>query len=144
MFELNPVLGRDSILVGHFSLCQLRIINDARFPWFILVPQRNNVTEIYQLSNEDRLNLLSESCLLAEALDDTFLATKLNIAAIGNQVPQLHIHHIVRYASDACWPAPIWGKFEAIPYTDKNLAKILQKIRLGLIDDLTLPSDGAE
>ncbi|TYL49435.1 HIT domain-containing protein [Marinomonas sp. IMCC 4694] len=144
MFVLNPVLSRDSVLVGYFSLCQLRLINDAQFPWFVLVPQRNNVTEIYQLSNEDRLKLLSESCLLAEVLNDAFSATKLNIAAIGNHVPQLHVHHIVRYASDACWPAPVWGRLDAIPYTDENLAKILQKIQLRLSDVLTLPSDGAE
>ncbi|PYF82915.1 MULTISPECIES: HIT domain-containing protein [Marinomonas] len=144
MFELNPVLGRDSILVGHFSLCQLRIINDAQFPWFILVPQRNDIGEIYQLVEEDRQQLLLESCVLAEVLHDAFSATKLNIAALGNQVPQLHVHHIVRYKTDPCWPDPIWGKFKAVPYTEEKLAEILQKVRSLLSDELTLPSDGAE
>lgn len=144
MFELNPVLGRDSILVGHFSLCQLRLINDAQFPWFILVPQRNDITEIYQLVEEDRQQLMAESCLLAETLHDAFSATKLNIAAIGNQVPQLHIHHIVRYKTDPCWPSPIWGKLDAIPYSKEDLAEILQKVHSLLSDDLTLPSDGDE
>lgn len=144
MFELNPVLARDSILVGHFALCQLRIINDAQFPWFVLVPKRKNITEIYQLVEADRQTLLAESCLLAETLHDAFSATKLNIAALGNQVPQLHVHHIVRYKTDPCWPAPIWGKLEAIPYEKENLAEILQKVQSLLSDDLTLPDDGAE
>ncbi|QRV24173.1 HIT domain-containing protein [Marinomonas foliarum] len=144
MFELNPVLGRDSILVGHFSLCQLRIINDAQFPWFILVPQRNDISEIYQLVEEDRQQLLLESCVLAEVLHDAFSATKLNVAALGNQVPQLHVHHIVRYKTDPCWPDPIWGKNKAVPYAQAELAEILQKVQSLLSDELTLPSDGAE
>jgi diadenosine tetraphosphate (Ap4A) HIT family hydrolase len=144
MFELNPALDRDSVLVGHFSLCQLRIINDAQFPWFVLVPQRNNITEIYQLIEEDRQQLMTESCLLAETLHDAFSATKLNIAALGNQVPQLHVHHIVRYKTDPCWPGPIWGEIDAIPYEKENLAEILQKVQSLLSDDLTLPSDEAE
>lgn len=144
MFELDPVLSRDSILVGHFSLCQLRLINDAQFPWFILVPQRNDITEIYQLVEEDRQQLMAESCLLAETLHDAFSATKLNIAAIGNQVPQLHVHHIVRYKADPCWPGPVWGKLPAVPYEKEDLAEILQKVYSLLSDDLTLPSNDAE
>ncbi|UTV97775.1 HIT domain-containing protein [Marinomonas rhizomae] len=141
MFELNPVLGRDSILVGHFSLCQLRLMNDAQFPWFILVPQRNDIGEIYQLVEEDRQQLMVESCLLAETLHDAFSADKLNVAALGNQVPQLHVHHIVRYKTDSCWPSPIWGKFDAVAYSKEELAGILQKVHSLLSDDLTLPSD---
>ncbi|MBJ7537793.1 HIT domain-containing protein [Marinomonas transparens] len=138
MFELNPILSRDSILVGSFPLCQLRLINDARFPWFILVPQRNDVSEIYQLVGEDRQQLMAESCLLAEALHDAFSATKLNVAAIGNKVLQLHLHHVVRYEDDACWPEPIWGKLPAIPYAKEDLANILQKVQSLLNDDLIL------
>ncbi|RNF49762.1 HIT domain-containing protein [Marinomonas hwangdonensis] len=144
MFELNSVLERDTILIGHFPLCQLRIMNDSQFPWFILVPQRNDVSEIYQLVDEDRLQMMAESCLLAEALHDAFSATKLNVAALGNQVSQLHLHHIVRYKSDPCWPDPVWGKLKSIPYTNENLAEILLKVQSLLSDDLTLPSDGAE
>jgi len=144
MFELNSVLERDSILVGHFSLCQLRLINDAQFPWFILVPQRNDITEIYQLVEEDRQLLMAESCLLSEALHDAFSAAKLNVAALGNQVPQLHLHHVVRYTTDSCWPEPIWGKSPAVFYTKENLAEILQKVQSLLSDDLKLPSNEAE
>ena len=144
MFELSSALERDSILVGHFSLCQLRLMDDAQFPWFVLIPQRNNVTEIYQLVEEDRQQLLMESCLLAEALRDAFSADKLNIAALGNQVPQLHLHHIVRYANDPCWPGPIWGRFPAVPYDKEKLAGILRKIKLLLNDDLILSSNTTE
>lgn len=144
MFQLDPVLCRDSILVGNLPLCELRLINDAQFPWFILVPRRNNITEIYQLVDEDRQQLMAESCLLAETLHDAFTATKLNVAALGNQVPQLHIHHIVRYDTDSCWPGPIWGKFPAVPYDKEKLAEILQKVQVLLSDDLQLPSDEAD
>jgi diadenosine tetraphosphate (Ap4A) HIT family hydrolase len=144
MFELNPVLSRDSVLVGHFSLCQLRLMNDAQFPWFVLIPQRDEVTEVYQLVEKDRQQLMAESCLLAETLHDAFSADKLNIAALGNQVPQLHLHHIVRYTTDSCWPAPIWGRVPAVSYEKEELAKILQKVQSLLSDDLILPSEGAE
>ncbi|MCB5161430.1 HIT domain-containing protein [Marinomonas algarum] len=137
MFELNPILSRDSVLVGEFPLCQLRLINDSQFPWFILVPKRSEVTEAYQLNEEDRSQLMAESCLLSEVLHDAFAADKLNVAAIGNLVPQLHLHHVVRYCNDACWPAPIWGKLTPIPYSEMDLAKILQRIQLLLGDDLT-------
>ncbi|WOD07235.1 HIT domain-containing protein [Marinomonas sp. GJ51-6] len=144
MFELSPVLERDSILVGCFPLCQLRLMNDAQFPWFVLIPQRNGVTEIYQLVETDRQQLMAESCLLSETLHDAFSADKLNVAALGNQVPQLHLHHIVRYTTDLCWPEHMWGKFPAVAYTEENLAKILQKVKSLLSDDLVSLGDGAD
>ncbi|WP_133012253.1 HIT domain-containing protein [Marinomonas flavescens] len=144
MFELNSILERDSILVGNFPLSQLRLINDSQFPWLILVPRRSGVTEIHQLVESDRQLLMSESCLLAEALHDAFSADKLNIAAIGNKVTQLHVHHVVRFESDVCWPEPVWGKVPALPYSQQALVDVLQKIRSLLSDDLTLPDDNAE
>jgi diadenosine tetraphosphate (Ap4A) HIT family hydrolase len=98
-------------------------MNDNHYPWFILVPQRADITEIYQLNETDRQLLQTESCLLAQTLASLYQADKMNIAAIGNLVPQLHIHHIVRYQNDEAWPAPVWGKFTAIPYTDEQIAK---------------------
>ncbi|GAB3476633.1 HIT domain-containing protein [Marinomonas epiphytica] len=138
MFELDPVLARDSILVGCFPLCQLRLINDKQFPWFLLVPKVNGVREIHELSEHDRKRLMAESCLLAEKLQEAFTATKLNVAALGNMVPQLHLHHIVRYNTDPCWPGPVWGQLPAIPYEEGNLATILQKVRTLLSDDLVV------
>jgi len=92
-------------------------MNDRNYPWFILVPDRDNIREIYQLEAADRKQLLDESCLLSGFLMAEFNGDKLNIAALGNQVPQLHLHHVVRYASDPAWPAPIWGKHPPRPYS---------------------------
>ncbi len=82
---------------------------DANYPWFILVPNRDNISEIHQLSADDQSQLLKESSLLAESLLESFQGDKMNIAALGNIVPQLHIHYVVRYQNDPAWPAPIVG-----------------------------------
>jgi len=129
-FELHPRLAEDCITLGRFGLCRLLLMNDSHYPWFILVPEKPNLTEIYQLSPDERIQLTEESSLLAEALADLYRADKMNIAAIGNLVPQLHIHHIVRYQNDAAWPAPVWGKFDRMPYTEEKIAAIR-----GQIDD---------
>ncbi|OUR84465.1 HIT family protein [Marinomonas sp. 42_23_T18] len=141
MFELDERLKKDSIKVGDFPLCELRLINDASYTWFVLVPKRVAVTEIYQLEELDRHMLMNESCLLAETLHDAFSPDKLNIAAIGNKVQQLHLHHVVRFTSDKAWPEPVWGKFPAIAYKKAELANILQKIRMLLADDLVVTED---
>lgn len=109
MFKLDERLQRDTVKVGDFELCRLLIHRDARFPWFILVPRREKVFEIYQLAEDDRIQMLRESCLLAEAMVDVFSPDKINIATLGNQVPQLHQHHIARFVTDAAWPNPVWG-----------------------------------
>ena len=126
MFTLDAHLAQDSLLLGRFPLCQLRLLNDANYPWFILVPEREGIQEIYQLAPADQQQLLLESSHLARQLAVCFQADKLNIAALGNVVAQLHIHHIVRYRHDPAWPAPVWGKLPAIPYTDAQIAAIRQ------------------
>jgi diadenosine tetraphosphate (Ap4A) HIT family hydrolase len=117
-FQLHSQLAEDCFELGRFSLCRLLLMNESRYPWFILIPQRPELTEIHQLSDNDQHLLVQESSLLARTLEQAFKAEKLNIAAIGNIVPQLHLHHIVRYRHDAAWPAPVWGKFTPLPYTD--------------------------
>lgn len=129
IFQLHPQLQQDSFAVGNFELCELRLINDSQYPWCILVPQRPDIREIYQLNPADQQQLQIESCYLAEQLAALYNADKMNIAAIGNVVPQLHIHHIVRYTHDKAWPAPVWGKFTAIPYTDAQKAEQLARLR---------------
>jgi len=109
-FQLHPRLQQDSIELGQFNLSRLLLCNDSRYPWFILVPQRPGITEAFQLSEKDQQLLQQESSLLAKTLAHYYQADKMNIAAIGNIVPQLHIHHIVRYKNDIAWPAPVWGK----------------------------------
>jgi diadenosine tetraphosphate (Ap4A) HIT family hydrolase len=128
-FELHPRLARDCITLGHFPLCRLLLMNESRYPWFILVPQRTGISEIYHLSEEDQRQLLRESGALSMALAELFAADKLNVAAIGNLVPQLHIHHVVRYRDDPAWPATVWGRFEPLPYDEAAMAGIRAKLR---------------
>lgn len=131
-FELHPRLQHDCIVIGRFELCQLLLMNDQNYPWFILVPERAGLREYYQLSQTDRGLLMDESCYLAEKLALLYQADKINIAAIGNLVPQLHLHHIVRYQTDAAWPAPVWGFAPAQTYTKQQLEKQWAVLRSGL------------
>lgn len=119
-FQLHAQLKQDCFIVGQFELCLVLLLNDSQFPWFILVPQRENIREIYELQSEDQQLLIQESSYFSQKLATIFEAEKLNVAAIGNIVPQLHVHHIVRYQTDKAWPAPVWGKFAATPYTTQQ------------------------
>ena len=121
MFELHPKLAQDTLVIGDFPLSRLLLMNDAGYPWFILVPRRAEIREIFELGQNDQVQLLKESSQLAMVLARIFEADKLNIAALGNMVPQLHIHHIVRYRSDQAWPNPVWGLFPPQPYSPRAL-----------------------
>lgn len=120
MFVLHPRLAADSIEIGRLPLCRLLLINDANYPWCVLVPQREDMREIHQLSQEDRRQLLNESCVLSELMETLFQPVKMNVAALGNMVPQLHLHHIARFESDLAWPEPIWGAVAAKPYEERQ------------------------
>lgn len=138
-FQLHPRLAQDCLHVGHFALCEILLMNDKQYPWTILVPRRRDVTEIFQLAPADRQQLLDESCCLAEALVALYRPDKLNIAAIGNLVPQLHVHHVARYRSDIAWPGPVWGKFPASAYTEREaeieIARLREHLQNGLLND---------
>ena len=129
-FRLHPILKKDCIELGQLELCRVLLMNDSQFPWLILVPERENMTEIHQLTTNDQQLLIRESSYIAEKLALQFQADKMNIAALGNMVPQLHIHHVVRYKTDKAWPAPIWGKFDAVAYTDKELEVTLDMLKV--------------
>jgi len=135
MFELHDRLAADTVLVGEFELCQLLIHRDANYPWFILVPKRPKVTEVYHLSERDRMQLMKESCMLAEALVDVFSPDKINIATLGNMVPQLHIHHVARYTTDVAWPNPIWGAMSAKDYPQTELVHRVESVANVLVGD---------
>jgi len=124
MAEIHAQLLNDCLYLGRFPLCHLLLMNDSQYPWFILVPDRVSVSEIYQLDPTDRDQLSKESCLLSEYLMTEYQGDKLNLAALGNQVPQLHLHHIVRYRGDPAWPMPVWGRHPALPYSAPAQAKI--------------------
>lgn len=131
-FELDPQLAKDCVVVGDFPVCRLLLMNDSHYPWFILVPRIQGAEEIYQLDETTQQQLLFESSFLAEMLQVLFSAEKMNVAALGNVVRQLHIHHVVRYSHDAAWPAPVWGKQPAQPYTGEELSELMIKLKDGI------------
>lgn len=137
MFQMHEHLKRDCIVIGRFPLSILLLMNDSNYPWFILVPMRENIQEIYQLEQEDQALLSKESSYLSQRLADRFKADKMNVAALGNQVPQLHIHHIVRYRADVAWPRPIWGAFATKPYTEDELKMMRVKLKQMLTQDFS-------
>ncbi|MBD3617964.1 MAG: HIT domain-containing protein [Chromatiales bacterium] len=116
MAELHPQLAKDCIEIGRFPLCRVLLMNDANYPWFILVPDREGAREIYQLTEADQQQWLRESTELSRAIVELFQPDKLNIGALGNMVPQLHIHYIARYQDDPAWPRPVWGQVPAKAY----------------------------
>ena len=107
-------------------------MKDANYPWFILVPDREDITEIHQLNETEQQQLITESSTLSRIIDTQFNADKINIASLGNLVPQLHIHHIVRYKTDAAWPAPVWGKIPPKPYSDEETKQVINRLKPGL------------
>lgn len=116
IFQLDPRLEADSFPVGELSLATLRLMNDARFPWLILVPRRPGLAELIDLDETDRAQLTREIDAASRALKQLTACDKLNVAALGNMVRQLHIHVIARFASDAAWPGPVWGVGERKEY----------------------------
>jgi len=115
-FELHTRLAADCIRVGRLPLSMLLLMDDARYPWFVLVPQRSGISEVFQLPEADQCQLWRESAVLARNLMQSFHADKINIGALGNLVHQLHIHHIARFTSDPAWPGPVWGHSAPVPY----------------------------
>ena len=132
MFILDPRLQHDTIALGRFPLSLLRLMNDRTYPWLILVPQRPDIREIYQLEPVDQQQLLRESSRLAATLAALFRPDKLNIAALGNVVPQLHLHHVVRFRNDPAWPAPVWGKTAPVAYPADELQALRRRLLPGL------------
>lgn len=141
MFALDSRLQEDTLLIGDFPLCRLLLSNDSNYPWFILVPRRLNITEVFQLDARDQLQLWQETTLLSEQLKGLFNADKLNVAALGNVVSQLHMHVIVRRRSDIAWPAPVWGKHPAAPYTAQEFSMIKDQLRAVLVKDFVFAEE---
>lgn len=135
MFVLDSRLQQDTVWMGDYPLCSLLLMNDAQYPWFILVPRREDVSELFQLDVADQLQLWRETNGLAEVLKDCFAAGKMNVATLGNVVSQLHMHVVVRRREDAAWPAPVWGKHPAQAYTPEQLVALKARLRLVLTGD---------
>ncbi|WP_460148853.1 HIT domain-containing protein [Pseudomonas sp. S3_E10] len=129
MFALDQRLQQDTLVIGDFPLCRLLLTNDSNYPWFILVPRIEGISEVFQLSVQDQQTLWQETTALAQWLNQGLDADKMNIGALGNVVSQLHVHVIVRKRDDAAWPAPVWGKHPAQPYADEQVAGIRARLR---------------
>ena len=134
-FELHPRLVNDTYIVANLNLCKLLLMNDSNYPWFILVPRIENISELFHLTKVDRQSLNNEVDELSRRLLLHFNAKKMNVAAIGNIVPQLHVHVIVRKENDAAWPNPIWNNVDITPYK-KNISEALIKDIKIIIEDL--------
>ncbi|WP_068828588.1 HIT family protein [Pseudomonas sp. BMS12] len=134
MFSLDPRLQQDTLVLGDFPLCRLLLMNDSSYPWFILVPRREAISELFQLAADEQQQLWQETTWLAETLKDAFVADKMNIATLGNVVSQLHMHVVVRRRDDASWPAPVWGRHPAVPYSQQQLVAMRERLRLVLTD----------
>lgn len=109
MFQLDQTLNADTLPIIRLSLCEARLMNNRRFPWVLLVPMVEDAREITDLTDESQLQLMREISLASGALQTVTQAEKMNIAALGNQVAQLHVHIIARFRDDAAWPNPVWG-----------------------------------
>lgn len=132
MFELHPQLAADCLILGDLPLCQVLLMKDANYPWLILVPRRAGVREIYALSDQDQQQLTRESAQVASTMATLFSADKMNVAALGNMVPQLHIHHIARHSTDPAWPRPVWGQLPSKAYDGETLEQTAAQLRKAL------------
>ncbi|REL36012.1 HIT domain-containing protein [Thalassotalea euphylliae] len=127
-FQLHELLVRDGIELIDLPLSKLLLMNDSQYPWFVLVPRVENIKDIYQLDWEQQQQLLNESSMLSEILMELFQGDKINVAALGNVCPQLHMHHIVRFVNDPAWPKPIWGELPMRPYTEIEIEQLKAKV----------------
>ncbi len=114
-FKLHARLATDCIAIGHLPLSLLLLLNDMRYPWYVLVPRRAGVVEPFELPADEQQQLWDESMRLSQAMQQAFNADKMNMAMLGNLVPQLHVHHIARYRGDPAWPGPVWGHSDPQP-----------------------------
>ena len=135
-FSLDPRLANDCEVIGDLPLSRVLLMKDSRYPWCILVPRQPAITEIYQLSVAQQQQLLAESSLVGERLMAMCEGHKLNVAALGNVVSQLHVHHVVRFEDDPSWPGPVWGVGSAEPYDSETLAALTDTLRQHLADQL--------
>ncbi|MEE4380902.1 MAG: HIT domain-containing protein [Pseudomonadales bacterium] len=132
-FALDARLAADTVLVGDAALCRVLLMDDARWPWLILVPRRVGLTELHELGGEDRTRLWAESAAVAEAMLAPAPPGKLNVAALGNVVAQLHLHHVLRQPGDPAWPGPVWGFGTRSPHPDAPAVAAAWRQRLATL-----------
>ncbi|MFT7144585.1 MAG: diadenosine tetraphosphate (Ap4A) HIT family hydrolase [Alphaproteobacteria bacterium] len=128
MFILHERLKADTFKVCNMALCQVLLMNDTTYPWLILVPRQNDIVEITDLTLADQALLMVEMSKVSAVLQEMTDADKMNVAALGNMVPQLHMHVIARFKDDPSWPNPVWGKTEAIAYGENIKNEFLKAL----------------
>ena len=137
MFVLDTRLQEDTWLIGDFPLCRLLLSNDSNYPWFVLVPRREGISELFQLNDDEQQLMWRETTALAKVLKGLFDADKMNVATLGNVVSQLHMHVIVRFQADVAWPGPVWGKHPAKPYSQAEVQVIRDRLKAVLGEGFT-------
>lgn len=134
MFQMDERLVKDTIPLGDFGLSRVLLMNDSRYPWLILVPRIADVSEVFALTAQQQQQLWQETNIVGQVLKDIFQADKINIATLGNVVKQLHMHVVVRMQDDEAWPAPVWGKGEAQPYSSGALTEVSLRLHAALAE----------
>ncbi len=138
-FVLDPQLESDSVFVADLDLCQVRLMDDSRFGWLLLIPRRGGLKDLTDLTQDERAEAMEEVAACGEALKTVETCDKLNVASLGNMVPQLHIHVIARQQGDAAWPGPVWGAGERVHYSEEAREALAARL-----ESLLLEGDGAE
>lgn len=133
-FVLHERLAADTVALDDWPLCRVLLMNDANYPWLILVPRRPDLKEIHDLGKDDRAQLTEEICRASLALLSRFTPDKINVGALGNLVPQLHVHVIARFTTDPAWPGPVWGKQPPVPYELAALQERVAALKEALAD----------
>jgi len=128
LFELHQRLAADTLFVADWPLCRVLLMNDARFPWLILVPRKSDLRDFDDVDQADKQDFYEEIELTSRALRGATNAKKMNVAALGNMVPQLHVHVVARFSNDEAWPAPVWGMGEAISYAPEVAEALISQI----------------
>ncbi len=135
MYALHPQLADETVPVCDLDLCRVLLSTDATYPWLVLSPRRESLRDLHDLNEEDGIATLEEIRRCSRALVDLFGPDKMNVAALGNQVPQLHIHIIARFTTDPAWPGPVWGKVPPAPYDEAEREALITRLRTALGQD---------
>lgn len=128
-FELDPRIAATSLPLGETDLCMVRLVDDSRYPWLVLVPRHPDLVELFDLGPDDRRALIDCASAFAARMAQTFGADKINIGSLGNRVRQLHLHVVVRRSTDAAWPDAVWNGTPAIPYEAAEAEAVLARLR---------------
>lgn len=131
-WHLHPQLAEDTHPVAHWTLSELRLMDDANHPWLILVPRVQDAVELIDLGDTQQSQLMGEIAMASRALQVVFKPHKLNVATLGNLVPQLHVHVIARFEGDIAWPRPVWGMASAQPYSPEALVRRVERLQAAL------------